>query len=407
MEIQTENQQPQNQPIPQPIHSGMSSKLIVLIIVVISLVAGMAGGVYGALNLANRPAFQKWFNKSGNTITSQTLNQNLVLQEESAITTVVKDASPAVVSIVISKDISSLLPYLDSQPGASNIQQVGAGTGFFVTEDGLIMTNKHVVSDSRAQYTVVTNEGKQYDAKVVAQDPSNDIAIVKVDISDAPHLDFADSSKLELGQHVIAIGNSLGEFQNTVTTGVVSGLSRDIVAGDRTGSEQLEGVIQTDAAINPGNSGGPLLNLLGQVIGINTAVSGEGQSVGFALPANDVKVALESYERSGKIVRPFLGVRYVQVTPAVAEELNLQRDYGVVLIRGQRTADFAVVPGSPAAKAGLKEGDIILEVNGEEVREEKSLTTILKSVKPGDKVSLKVFSDGNEKTIPVTLGETD
>lgn len=397
--------EPEIQTDPTDHNKPMSLKLTILTVAVVSLIAGMAGGVYGALNLSQRPAFQKFFNASV-TGGSNTINQNLVLQEESAITEVVEEASQAVVSIVITRDVNTLFPFL--RPGnGTNVQEVGAGSGFFVSADGLIMTNKHVVSDSRAQYTVVTNEGRRLEARVVAQDPSNDVAIVKVDISNAPHLTFADSSKLELGQHVIAIGNSLGEFQNTVTTGVVSGLSRNIVAGDRTGQEQLEGVIQTDAAINPGNSGGPLLNLIGQVIGINTAVSGEGQSIGFALPANDVKAALESFNRSGKIVRPFLGVRYVQINEAIKEEMNLPRDYGVLLIRGSSTADFAVVPGSPADRAGLKEGDIILEVNGERIDDDTSLTSTLKSFKPGDRVSVKVYSDTSEKTIPVTLGETN
>jgi serine protease Do len=400
------NSDPNLEPENQIDHSKpMSLKLTFLTVAVVSLVAGMAGGVYGALNLSQRPAFQKFFN-SGVSNGPNTINQNLVLQEESAITNVVDEATPAVVSIVISKDVNTLFPFLNGQSG-TNVQEIGAGSGFFVSADGLVMTNKHVVSDSRAQYTVVTNDGRRLDAKVVAQDPSNDVAIVKVDISNAPHLSFADSSQLELGQHVIAIGNSLGEFQNTVTTGVVSGLSRNIVAGDRTGQEQLEGVIQTDAAINPGNSGGPLLNLLGQVVGINTAVSGEGQSIGFALPANDVKAALESYERGGKIVRPFLGVRYVQITKALKEEMNLARDYGVLLIRGASTADFAVIPGSPADRAGLKEGDIILEVDGKRVDEDHSLTQILKSYKPNDRISIKVYSGDSEKTIPITLGETN
>lgn len=390
----------------------MSRKMTFLIIAVISLVAGMAGGVYGALNLSNRPEFQKLFNSSSVSQNGQAINQNIVLDEESAITEVVKQTSPAVVSIVISRDVGNLFPFFgQSTQSGTNIQQVGAGTGFFVSSDGLIVTNKHVVSDSRAQYTVVTTDGKQYEAKVLAQDPSNDLAIVKVEVNNAPYLAFSDSSTLELGQHVIAIGNSLGQFQNTVTTGVVSGLSRSIIAGDRTGREQLEGVIQTDAAINPGNSGGPLLNIAGQVVGVNTAVSDEGQLLGFAITSNDAKIALDSYLRSGKIVRPFIGVRYMLLNKATAEQMNLQRDFGALLIRGDTTADFAVVPGSPADRAGLKEGDIILEVNGQQINEDNPLPQVLKKFKPGDRVSVKVFSanenNGTEKTIPLTLGETN
>lgn len=387
----------------------LSRNMITVLIVVISLLAGMAGGLYGALNLANRPGIQKLFNNTAQNFgNGQAINQNIVLNEESAITEIVKQTSPAVVSIVISRDVSTLFPFFgNDMSSGDNVQQVGAGTGFFVSPDGLIITNKHVVSDSRAQYTVVTNDGKQYDAKVVAQDPSNDLAIVKVDIANAPHLAFSDSSKLELGQYVIAIGNSLGQFQNTVTTGVVSGLSRSIVASDRTGREQLEGVIQTDAAINPGNSGGPLLNVAGQIVGVNTAVSQQGQLIGFAIPSNDVKIALDSYLRSGKIVRPFLGVRYMILNESIAEQMNLDQKSGALLIRGEATADFAVVPGSPADKAGLKEGDIILEVNGKAISEDNHLPAVLKDFKPGDTVSIKIFSDGSEKTIPLRLGETN
>lgn len=394
--------------IEQPTHTNqptMSRTQTIITIAVISLVAGMAGGLYGALHLANRPSIQKLFNRNSTSQPGQAINQNIVLEEESAITDVIKKVSPAVVSIVVSKDITTLNPFFGLQ--REGVQQVGAGTGFFVSADGLILTNKHVVSDSRAQYTVVTNDGKKYDARVVSQDPSNDLAIVKVEMSNAPYLAFADSTDLQLGQHVIAIGNSLGQFQNTVTTGVVSGLSRSIVAGDRTGSEQLEGVIQTDAAINPGNSGGPLLNLAGQVVGINTAVSQEGQLVGFAIPSIDAKLALDSYLRTGKIVRPFIGVRYMLLNAATAEEMNLQRDYGALLIRGDGTANFAVSPGSPADRAGLKEGDIILEVNGSRIDEDNPLPKVLKSFKPGERISVKVFSDETEKTIPLTLGETN
>ena len=395
----------------KPAHPPLSGGRMFLTMVVVGLVTGMIGGLYGSINLANRPEIQKLFGKNGTG--SQTVNQNLVLQEDSAITEVVKKASTAVVSIVISKQINNSFPfdffgYGNGGPSnSSTLQEVGAGSGFFVSKDGLILTNKHVVADTTAKYTVVTSDGQKYDAKVLTTDPSNDLAIVKVDINNAPYLEFADSNKLELGQHVIAIGNSLGQFQNTVTSGVVSGLSRHIMAGDRTGSEQLEGVIQTDAAINPGNSGGPLLNFAGQVVGINTAVASGSQSVGFALPANDAKVALDSYTREGKIVRPFVGVRYMVITKAIADQEKLARDHGALLVPGSTPADFAVVPGSPAAQAGLKEGDIILEVNGQPINEDNSLTYLLKSFKPGDRVSFKVYSNGSEKNIDITLGSSN
>lgn len=382
-------------------------------IIILALLAGIVGGLFGSLNLAQRPFFQKMFHYNG----AMMGQQNLVLNEESSTTNVVKNAGPAVVSIVISKQISQM-PNMMYDPfgffgnnnsqsqNSGELKKVGAGTGFFVSKDGLIVTNKHVVSDDNAQYSVVTNDGKSYEAKVLSKDPVNDIAIIKIDISNAPFLEFNDSSKVELGQHVIAIGNSLGQYQNTVTTGIISGIGRSITAGGAGELEQLDGVIQTDAAINSGNSGGPLLDLSGHVIGINTAADRQGQSIGFALPSNDVKAALDSYNSGGKITRPFLGVRYMMITEAVAKSENLPKDFGALIVRGNTLSDFAVQPGSPADKAGLVENDIILEVNGEKLSEQNSLAKVLKKYKPNDSLSLKVFSKGQEKTVTLIVGET-
>jgi serine protease Do len=352
------------------------------------------------------------------------LNQKVSLSEDSAIIDVVKKASPAVVSVVISKDLNKIPGYgLDpnqtdpfyfffngrqpqAAPSAPNVQEVGAGSGFFVSADGLILTNKHVVSDTAASYTVLTADGKSYDAKVLSQDPVNDLAIIKIDIKNAPFLSLADSSQIQIGQRVIAIGNSLGQYQNTVTSGIVSGTSRSITAGGNDGSEQLSGVIQTDAAINPGNSGGPLLNISGQVIGINTAIDQQGQLVGFAIPSNDISRALASFQKNGRITRAFLGVRYVLINQSLADQQKLPRNYGALIVRGQTVTDLAVVPGSPADKAGLVENDIILEVNGTKVDDSNSLSALLQNYNIGDVITLKVYDKGNEKDIKVTLGET-
>jgi serine protease Do len=283
-----------------------------------------------------------------------------------------------------------------------------AVSGFFVSSTGLIVTNQHVVSDSKAEYTVYTNDGKKHPAKVVAKDPVEDVAVIKIDPligSSFPFLTFADSTKLELGQTVIAIGNALGEFRNTVSVGVVSGLSRSIVAGDITGSvESLNEVIQTDAAINPGNSGGPLLDLNGNVIGMNVAVAQGSQNIGFALPANLVSSAVKSVQSQGKIVRPYIGIRYVAVTDAVKADKKLSVDYGV-LIEGGGSTEPAIVPGSPAAKAGLVEGDVILKVDGTKITDESALTTIIRSKKIGDKVTMTILRQGKEKTLTLELGE--
>ncbi len=383
-------------------------------IAVLALVFGVVGGLYGSLDLSHRPFFQKLFGNRSSL--SSVYEQNLVLNEESATTEVVKKAGPAVVSIIISKDVNQLrqfqfdpFGFLNQQnsnnSNTPNVQKIGAGSGFIVSEDGMIVTNKHVVSDATAQYTVMTSDGKSYEAKVLALDPSNDIAIVKIDIKNAPYLQLADSSKLQLGQHVIAIGNSLGQYQNTITSGIISGIGRSITAGGGGELEQLEGVIQTDAAINSGNSGGPLLDLTGKIIGINTAIDQQGQSIGFALPANDVKIALESFNKDGKITRPYLGVRYLMITDVIFKSEKLGRDYGALILGGNAPTDFAVIPSSPADKAGLLEGDIILEVAGKKLTPDYSLPRALKEFRPNDKVEMKIFSNDNEKNITVTLGE--
>jgi S1-C subfamily serine protease len=379
----------------EPTKPAISNKLIITV-VLLSAMCGTVGGAIGAT----------YSLRSRNIAAPITVQQGLY-KEESAVIDVVRKTSPAVVSVVISRDLNTLPGFgfgrLEQLP---NIQQVGAGTGFFVTSNGLLLTNRHVVADERANYTVVTNDGKTYEARVLARDPVNDLAILQVEIKDAPILPLADSSQLQIGQQVVAIGNSLGQYQNTVTSGIVSGIGRSITAGGRDGSEQLEGVIQTDAAINPGNSGGPLLNLAGQVIGINTAIDQEGQLVGFAIPANDAQRALESYDKTGKIVRPFLGIRYTTITKALAGQQSLPRDYGALILRGSTADDFAVLPGSPADRAGLVENDIILEINGNKITENNTLSRQLKNYKAGDALLLKVFHRSEEKEVRLTLGES-
>ncbi len=385
---------------------------LVSVVVLISLVAGFLGGYAGAQR-RTQPVTDRGINASSITIT-----------ENSAIVDVVKKASPAVVSIVISKDLNKIPGYgrnpfgfdpfdqlfgfnrtTPQTPQEPNVQKIGAGSGFFVTSDGLILTNKHVVADASANYTVLLSDGKSYEAKVVGIDPVNDIALVKIDIANAPTLVLASSDNLEIGQSVIAIGNSLGQYSNTVTTGVISGIGRSITAGGNDGAEQLEGVIQTDAAINPGNSGGPLLNIAGQVIGINTAIDQEGQSVGFAIPSNDARKDLDSFTKTGKITRPFLGVRYLMITPDIAKQQKLPREYGALVSRGEQMKDVAVVPGSPADKAGVIENDIILEVNGQKLDDQHTLAGVLRKFSTGDAITLKLYRKGEEKTVSVTLEE--
>jgi len=360
-------------------------------------------------------------------------NQEYIPQtsQEQAIIKVVKDTSPSVVSIIISKDVPIMeqyytnpfgdVPDIFGQPFNIEIPQfrqkgtekkeIGGGTGFIVSSDGMILTNKHVVSEKDAEYSVFTNDGKSFPAKVLATDPVQDLAILKIEQGSVTSVPFpvvklGDSSKLQIGQTVITIGNALGEFRNTVSAGVVSGLSRTITASGGAGgmAETLEDVIQTDAAINKGNSGGPLLNLNGEVIGINTAMAEGAQSIGFAIPVNKAKRDIEQVKAEGKIVYPFLGVRYILVNEQVKTEKNLSVDYGALILKGDQ-GEVAITPGSAAEKAGLKENDVILELNGEKISKDNSLANIIMKYSPGDKVTLKLLRGKEEKTISAVLGE--
>lgn len=322
--------------------------------------------------------------------TTTTLNQKVV-NEESLVIDVAKKTQPSVVSIGASQNLSNFL-------GGGSNQPQGIGTGFILNANGIILTNKHVVSDNSITYSVITNDGKKYEVKQIYRDPAHDLAIIKIDASGLTPLEQGDSSKLQVGQFVIAIGNALGEFSNTVTTGVVSGLGRGITAGDPFGGfqERLDDVIQTDAAINPGNSGGPLLNSAGQVVGINTAVSSQAQNIGFAIPINVAKPVIDEFNRTGKISGPpFLGVGY-QVISQRAAILN-SVPQGMYLTQ--------IVNDSPAAKAGLQVGDIITKIDDQKMTESNDLAKVIQNKKIGDTVKLEYFRNGETKTVQATLVE--
>ncbi|HRH31348.1 MAG TPA: trypsin-like peptidase domain-containing protein [Candidatus Paceibacterota bacterium] len=351
---------------------------------------------------------------NANSENDSTVAKTALFSDDSIITNAVQKTNPAVVSITISKDVpkyetlNNIDPFgfffqTPFQNGTEN-REIGNGSGFLVSNDGYIVTNRHVVEDEDASYTVTLNDSKKYPAKIIAVDQVYDVAIIKIEGNSFPFIALGDSSRLQLGSTVIAIGNALGQFKNTVSVGVVSGLSRSIRAGDGMGnSEQLDQVIQTDAAINPGNSGGPLLDLNGQVVGINVAVAQGSQSIGFALPINSVKGIIASVKATGKIIRPYLGVRYIQIDEAFAEKEKLSVSSGV-LIRSDNSG-AAILKGSPAEKAGLKEGDIIIEADGKKLDETQSLALIVREHQVGDTLTLKILRAGANKTIIVTLQE--
>lgn len=408
--------------------SIFTTVLTAVVLVLISI------AVIFASNSSFSDILNSFLNKnSSNTLVDNSNSKKIIkidtVSEESQIIDVVEKASPAVVSIVITKDVPIIEQYYQEfdpfnddffnyffggngfkfqipqqKQNGTEKREVGGGSGFFISSDGYIVTNKHVVDDSNAEYTVLTNDGDKYDAEVLAKDSTLDIAILKVKGNNFPYLSFGNSDNLKPGQTVIAIGNALAEFRNSVSVGVVSGLSRSIVAGDPFGqSEQLEGVIQTDAAINPGNSGGPLLDISGNVIGINVAVERGAENIGFALSSNTVKNIVESVKEHGEIIKPYLGVRYIQITESLKEKNNLPVDYGALVVRGNTAEELAVIPGSPADKAGIVENDIILEIDGVKLEKGKSLASIIRQKEVGQTIKLKILHKGVEKEVEVKL----
>jgi len=340
----------------------------------------------------------------------QALNvPNVVQSYEEQIIKVVENSNDSVVSIIITKDLPVIERYYTNPFGDFDIpgfefyfnfpqyrqngtqkREIGGGSGFVVSSNGYIVTNKHVVNDSTAEYTVLLNNGQKLPAKVVGKDPVLDVAVIKVEANNLKPLPLGDSSNLKLGQSAIAIGNALGEFKNTVSVGVISGLSRTVQAQ----GEILTDVIQTDAAINQGNSGGPLLNLKGEVIGINTAVALGAENIGFAIPINQVKGVINQVVQTGRISTAYENVK---------NDLNLTVDYGALVVMGD--TGWAVEPNSPADKAGIKQGDIILEINGEKITADNPLNIVLKKYTPGTMVNIKVLRNNEVLNLNAVLKE--
>lgn len=328
-----------------------------------------------------------------------TTSAEVVLNESNVITQVVEKARDSVVSINVTSQQQTQNLFF----GPQSFESSSAGTGIILTSDGLVVTNKHVIPESSRTVTVVLADGTEYDdVEVIGRDPFNDIAFLQINgVSDLEPAELGNSSEMDVGDKVIAIGNALGQFETTVTSGILSGTGRPITASDGTEAELLTNLFQTDAAINPGNSGGPLLNINGEVIAINTAVAGGAENIGFAIPIDDVKPGITSVRENGELVRPYLGVRYVMITPTLAEELELDADQGALLRSGNNQS--AVLPDSPAAEAGLQAGDIITAVNDVPINEDNGLVTTVSQFQVGQSIQLTILRGGEEQTVDVTL----
>ena len=345
--------------------------------------------------------------------TQSTQKQQVVLKSQAQlISNIAKNVGESVVSVEVTRS-SQLNGGLFGFSNLQDTESQSAGTGIILDEQGLIITNRHVVPAGTKSVNVVLSDGTRYEnVEVVGRTNSQDtldVAFLQIKDTKGKNLvpaQIGDSSKVNIGDSVVAIGNALGQFQNTVTSGIISGHGRSVEAASDSGaeSESLTDLFQTDAAINQGNSGGPLVNLEGQVIGINTAVADSAQNIGFAIPINDVTGLIKSVKESGKIERPYLGVVYVSVTDAIAKEYNLPVKRGAYIPPQSVLGQDTIINGSPAEKAGLKEKDIITKVNGTAIQENKSLTSLLGKHAVGDTVQLTVERDGKQITVSVTIG---
>lgn len=373
---------PKKEKKPKEKGQGFRQLSLLLGIIFIAFTSGMLGAglilqTNDAPNITSNPAVD------GNELSTGS---------EKSVSKIVESVGPSVVSIVVESQASTIF---------GTVMQSGAGTGVIISGDGYILTNNHVVGNSKSA-TVMLDNGTVYEnVEVVGSDPLNDIAFMKIkDAKDLPTVTLGDSSTVRVGQQVVAIGNALGQYQNTVTTGILSGVGRPVTAGSESGGQQenLVDLLQTDAAINSGNSGGPLVNMAGQVIGINTAIVADANNIGFSIPINSTKGLIEGLLKTGEVKRAFLGVNFINITPSVAKELKLSVTEGAYVF-----GDNAVSPNSPAAKAGIEKGDIITKINDNQIGRSQGLSTIVGMYRPNTKVTTTILRDGKTITKDVTL----
>ncbi len=372
--------------------------LILSGVILLGASAGFVGGWLGGLNRDNN-----------RVSTDREQATQIVLNENEVVSKIAKEVGAGVVSVNVTSAVTASDFFGFGRP----VEQRSAGTGFIVSEDGVIVTNRHVVPSGTSTVSVTLSDGTQLDdVEVIGRTNNNDtldIAFLKIKDKkgkDLQPVKIGESAKMEVGYKVIAIGNALGQFQNTITSGILSGYGRSVQAYGESGGgdgESLQNLFQTDAAINQGNSGGPLVNINGEVIGVNTAVAGgQAENIGFAIPIDDVKGLITSVLEKGKLERPYLGVRYVQLTDDYAYQLNLDVKRGAYIIPAQPGSP-TILPGSPAEKAGLKEKDIVIKINGMAIDEKNSLTSLLSRKSVGEEITLTILRDGKEQDIKVHL----
>lgn len=356
---------------------------IVLWLIVFLIGALIGGGVGSFITMKYFPKTAGTSENTGGT-TTQIVDMSKVIEiEESQIIDVAQKAGPAVVMISTKQLVSDFF---------FTYEAPALGSGFIISDNGDIVTNYHVVENAK-DITVTLSDGREFTGFVVGVDPSSDVALLKIKAKDLPYLTFADSSKLKVGQMVIAIGNPYG-LDHTVTSGVVSALERTLSFED---GRTLVGVIQTDAAINPGNSGGPLLNIRGEVIGMNTAIKSGAQGIGFAVSSNTVVKVVSDLNKYGKVVWPFLGIGGVSINEDIAKRENLPVSKGVLVLK--------VYPKTAADEAGLKKFDIITKFDGKEVTSVQELTKYIREHKVGDTVKIEIIRNKKLITLNVTLKE--
>ncbi len=342
------------------------------------------------------------------------------------VVSTIKKVMPAVVSIAISKHLEDLekeipkelYPFMPQDQTGHRLKipdilvdkrgmvQIGGGSGFIVDAGGIILTNKHVISDSKAEYTAVLSDGRKFPAEILSRDPINDVAIIRVPTKNLPTVNLGDASRLQLGESVVAIGNALGIFKNTVSLGIISGLSRSIAAQADPNSppQEMRGLVQTDAAINPGNSGGPLVTLDGLAVGINAALVFGAQNIGFAIPINAAKRDFNDIKKYGRIKRPLLGVRYMMIDENLKDKYKLPVNYGALIV-GESPNDHGVIKGGPADKAGVREKDIVLELNSKKLDKDHPIQDFLENMPVGQEIELLLLRDNKKLKVKLTLTE--